>query len=392
MRTKSIPGLRAACTLVLGAASLTGYAQKNSFTLRGSLEDMAVMPAKVYLVRDTLSGTAPDSAVVRSGKYVFRGSLETACPGYICTALPNYPATEKAMHPMVFPGKDLAGDNAAVFLDKGDMTVVSRGKLGNTAVTGSVAQAEAGEANRDIRQVIEAVKGLAELYHETEDQLLYNKITETIFKMEPLEKTDYTAFIRRHPDAAINPYLLNDLLTMPPSAGFADTLQSLYASMPETLRTGKAGTLAASRLGEELKSAIGHEAKDFTLPDTLGQAVHLASYRGKYVLVHFWESGDPSTAISLSYLSRANHDYRDKGLVVIGVSLDTDKDQWLKSIRGMHLAWTQVSDLAGWSGQMVNSYGIHNVPRNILIGPGGIIIARDLSYSKVDEVLSPIFE
>lgn len=350
------------------------------------------MPAKVYLVRDTLSGIAPDSAVVESGKYVFRGNLETAGPGYICTVLPDNGGMVKNPNQWMLPGTDLAEDAAAFFLDKGKMTVVSRGKLGNSMMNGSPAQAEAEEANTNIRRVIEAVRGLAELYHETEDQLLYNMITETVFRMEPIEKADYIAFMRRRPDAPINPYLLNNLLILPPSAGLVDTMQNIYEAMPANLRTSKAGTLVASLLREELKSAIGHEAKDFTLPDTLGQAVHLQAFRGKYVLVHFWESGEATNAIDLSYLSKADHDYRDKGLVMIGVSLDTDKDQWLKSIRGMHLAWTQVSDLAGWSGQMVGSYGIHRASRNVLIDPNGLIIARDLSLTRIDQVLSAIFE
>ncbi|MES1249639.1 MAG: DUF4369 domain-containing protein, partial [Chitinophaga rupis] len=94
--------MRSILLLALTACSLTGLAQ-NSFTIHGIFEDMPVMPQKVYLFRDTLSGLAPDSAAVSEGKYTFTGHFDAPSPAYISLSPSAKP------YSLNFPGKNMTG-------------------------------------------------------------------------------------------------------------------------------------------------------------------------------------------------------------------------------------------------------------------------------------------
>jgi alkyl hydroperoxide reductase subunit AhpC len=83
--------------------------------------------------------------------------------------------------------------------------------------------------------------------------------------------------------------------------------------------------------------------------------------------------------------------FHDKGLEVIGVSFDTNKQQWLRSINELKMVWPQLSDLKGEMSIATEAWGIHSFPANVLIGPDGIIVASNLYNGaledKVEELL-----
>src|SRR4030042_3681066 len=63
-------------------------------------------------------------------------------------------------------------------------------------------------------------------------------------------------------------------------------------------------------------------APDFTLKDLSGNSVSLQQYRGKVVLLDFWATWCQPCRYSIPELVDIQDKYRDKGLVVIGISVD----------------------------------------------------------------------
>jgi peroxiredoxin len=142
----------------------------------------------------------------------------------------------------------------------------------------------------------------------------------------------------------------------------------------------------------DLKSKIRpKKAPEFTLPDTSGKSVSLASFRGKYVLVDFWASWCGPCRNENPNVVKAYNQYRGKNFTILGVSLDQNKDAWKKAIRDDKLEWTQVSDLKFWNSEPAAMYNVTGIPYNFLIDPNGNIIAEDLRgpdlYAMLDKVL-----
>jgi thiol-disulfide isomerase/thioredoxin len=119
--------------------------------------------------------------------------------------------------------------------------------------------------------------------------------------------------------------------------------------------------------------------------------VSLDSYKGKYVLLEFWASWcGPCRAENPNLLAQKKI-YGDKGFNILGVSLDKNKELWVKAIEKDGLTWTQVSDLNGWNNAVAVMYGIKAVPANFLIDPSGTIIAQDLRGDALNKKLKEIF-
>ena len=65
-------------------------------------------------------------------------------------------------------------------------------------------------------------------------------------------------------------------------------------------------------------------APDFTLNDTQGQSVRLSGYKGKVVLLDFWATWCGACQFEVPWYSEFSKKYGDKGLAVVGVSMDKD--------------------------------------------------------------------
>lgn len=195
-----------------------------------------------------------------------------------------------------------------------------------------------------------------------------------------------TDFVRNCPESVLSPYLLyrykwafnlNELKSV--SKYFSENLNSGYLSKIEEY----------IELLE--RSERGKPYIDFTLNNTEGQAVSLSSLVGKHklIMIDFWASWCPDCRVENPNLVAVYNDYKDKGLEIISVSLDTDKNAWLKGIEEDNLVWeNHVSALKGWNCPAASEYGVAFIPQNVLINEEGIIIAKNLDGEKLRNFVS----
>lgn len=134
----------------------------------------------------------------------------------------------------------------------------------------------------------------------------------------------------------------------------------------------------------------GSMAPEISLPTVSGEQVMLSSFKGKYVLVDFWASWCRPCRMENPNVVAAYNKYKDKNFTVLGVSLDDDKDKWQEAIAKDGLTWTHISDLKGWESVAARTYGIESIPSNVLVGPDGKVIARDLRGEALEEKLAEV--
>ena len=132
------------------------------------------------------------------------------------------------------------------------------------------------------------------------------------------------------------------------------------------------------------------KAPEFTLLDTSGHEVSLASFKGKYVLIDFWASWCKPCRLENPNILAAYNQFKNKNFTIIGVSLDNNKQAWLKAIHDDGLTWNHVSDLKGWESQVVSLYGVQSLPHNFLIDPAGNIVAEDVKGRELFEALGRV--
>src|SRR5690606_17831401 len=75
---------------------------------------------------------------------------------------------------------------------------------------------------------------------------------------------------------------------------------------------------------------------------------------------------------------------------VYSVSLDKSRAAWKAAIAQDNLHWPyHVSDLGAWSSAGARIYGVNSIPMNFLIDPDGIIVAKNLRGTQLDQALDP---
>ncbi|MFN7328953.1 MAG: peroxiredoxin family protein [Bacteroidota bacterium] len=142
---------------------------------------------------------------------------------------------------------------------------------------------------------------------------------------------------------------------------------------------------------EKLKvTAVGQIAPEISLANPSGEIVKLSSLRGKYVLIDFWAKWCGPCRRENPNVVKAYKRFKDKGFEVFGVSLDRNKEDWVKAIAEDGLTWTHVSDLKYFESQAAKDYNINAIPFSILLDKSGKIIAKNLRGAALEKKLEEV--
>lgn len=139
------------------------------------------------------------------------------------------------------------------------------------------------------------------------------------------------------------------------------------------------------------KLAIGAPAPEISLPSPSGEIVSLSSLKGKYVLIDFWAAWCKPCRAENPNVIRVYEEYAGENFEILGVSLDKNKESWVKAIEQDGLPWLHVSDLQYFNSEAARTYQISAIPATYLIGPDGTIVAKGLRGSSLEAKLREIF-
>ena len=117
---------------------------------------------------------------------------------------------------------------------------------------------------------------------------------------------------------------------------------------------------------------------EISLPNQRDSIIKLSSFTGKVVLIDFWASWCGPCRAANPNLKRLYKKYKGKGFVILGVSLDDKKTDWMKAIKHDKLEYTQVIDRDAWYSKVAEQYYVDQIPMSFLLDKKGMIVAIDL--------------
>lgn len=132
-------------------------------------------------------------------------------------------------------------------------------------------------------------------------------------------------------------------------------------------------------------TSVGNNFTDLLMTTREGNEVRLDSLikRNKYVLLDFWASWCAPCRQSLPGIRMLYENCKDKGLCIVGISLDEDKEAWENALEKYEMDWLQVGEMLGWESEHAATYGVRAIPATVLIDSTGTIIGRNLEANEV---------
>ena len=144
------------------------------------------------------------------------------------------------------------------------------------------------------------------------------------------------------------------------------------------------------------KNNTENPAPNFTMQSAEGNAISLSQFKGKVVMIDFWATWCPPCVKSIPEVKNLWKKYKDKGLVILGVSLDKDLQVWQTYIKNNDMTWFQVADGKFWENDAAILYGVESIPNVCIIDQKGNIVAKGLNpmgqSEEIEQTLSTLLE
>jgi thiol-disulfide isomerase/thioredoxin len=315
---------------------------------------------KVYL-ENFLDRKKLDSAVVRNKKFEFKGNTDSSYIALLAVSNRSF---------------------VVVFVENGNIKVNVPEEFDKSVTTGTPLNDLFRSYNENLKPVnkkIDELRQYAQSQPETE--ALYAELDERA-KTIIAEMTQISVkFLTENSGTILSAYLLlNTMDAM--GVDYDEVIQNTYDKLDKQVKEGAFGKEIYRRIERmRIKElAEGEMFRDLTLKTPDDKTVSISDYagKGKYVLLDFWASWCGPCRNENPNVVALYAEYKDKGFEIVGVSLDDDKDNWIKGIADDGITWPQMSDLKGWNSDATIKYKIQGIPFTVLLDKEGKVIAINL--------------
>ncbi len=332
--------------------------QSKSYQINGTIEGAADGDT-LFLTSDLQTGIPSDTIVVNDGKFSLNGETDST---HLCMV---YSANRNEI-------------NAPLFIEPGTITVVLKETPGGSRVGGTKCNDEWQELNDSVMNIGKQINQIAEQVYGR--QLEESKQAEAMAKIEKLNKQFSALVVKKTEENISNEFGYFLLTYYPEELIDNETRSRLIKQLPDEMRKRPSIQQFEEMIAAAAKTGEGATIPDFSQPAPDGKPLSIMSEVGKnkITIIDFWASWCGPCRQDMPSVIELYNQYKDKGLGIVGVSLDNDKDSWLLAIKQLNIPWPQMSDLQGWDNAVAKQFNVTSIPHTIVVDQQGKILHRGL--------------
>jgi peroxiredoxin len=159
-----------------------------------------------------------------------------------------------------------------------------------------------------------------------------------------------------------------------------------FAALKDAPRYGALLAAAKAKIG------LDQQARDFQVPLLDGATFRLSDQKGKVVLVDFWDVKCPPCRKEMPRLKEMFGEFRERGLVIIGISLDTDPKLLSDYLKEAAPSWPMACSFKGWDDETARLYRISATPSTWLIDRQGVLRHHNLRGEELRQAVRRLVE
>jgi len=222
-------------------------------------------------------------------------------------------------------------------------------------------------------------------------------LNDEMLELQEEYKTFEIDFIKNNPNALISALLLERTISM--NTLQVDEIQAMVDALSQEIKDSNAGKkvielLEKKRKAEEAgkNTAVGAKAPKFSGPNPDGKIIALSDVMGKVTLIDFWAGWCRPCRAENPNIVAVYEKYHEKGLNVVGVSLDRTADAWKKAIADDGLVWNHISNIAYFDDEIAKMYNVQAIPAAFLLDENGVIVAKNLRGPQLEEKVAELLD
>lgn len=321
--------------------------------------------------------TSIDTAVVTNGKFEFKGNLKEVELAYLKFDL------DGSMPFFLENGKiDIVFDKDSTFKS------TAKGTFNNDILaefnTKSVA------IGKKLAQFQKNNLSQMRLAQQNQDTVTINKIMKEHDSFQKEMDVYSEEFITKNTNAILSTLLIENFINQKTLE--LTKIQSYFNGLTEEVKNTKSGKRVKKLLDAITSVEVGKKAPDFSAPSPEGKTVSLKESMGKVTIIDFWASWCGPCRMENPNVVAMYNELHEKGLNIIGVSLDRDEAKWKEAIEKDGLKWNHISNLKFWQDPIAELYNVKSIPATFILDANGVIVAKDLRgaelKAKVEELLN----
>ena len=353
-------------SIVAASMTLAACNAQSGYKVTGTVEGMPDGKAIIA----TVNGSSLDTlakADVKNGSFEFTGNVSEPTGAYIM----------------------VIGQRGAIpfILENANITV-NAGQAGLT-VTGSEGQKIYDQfmaINTTTQQ--EAMKLQQEYQAANGDQAKMQAVQEAYAKLMTDAQAKETELIKANPDSYVSTFVIVSSMGQMEY----EQLKERYNLLGEKAKASAQGKAIAAQIAKLESTAIGQIAPNFTITTPEGESISLYDIKGKVKLIDFWASWCGPCRGENPHVVEIYKEYHPKGLEIFGVSLDNNKEAWVKAIADDGLVWKHGSDLKGWQSAPAQLYSVSGIPHTVLLDENNKIIAKNLRGDELKQKIAELLK